>query len=203
MHNIGPAYDQGRWGACQDCAVGYIARKKYGIDCRTWLNVMSQEIHVPGIDLIQKTALVAEMFGLVSEEFFPYTKENLRTDWDKIPKEQQDWLKSKAIKAKLTCKPVTIGILDEELEKNPIVIGMPIDQKFHDYRGGILHWKLEPRHQRHITVLIGREGFPVVAPVQYIGQNEWRDWGYDDSKYRIVPAFLFRYRAEIKMYSIT
>lgn len=202
MHNLGIPYDQGQWGACQDCAVGYIARKKYGIDCRTWLNVMSQEIHVPGIDLIQKTALVAEMFGLVSEEFFPYTKENLRTDWDKIPKERQEWLKSKAIKAKLTCKPVTIGVLEEELKKNPVVIGMPIDQKFHNYRGGLLDWKLDLPHSRHITVLIGKNE-PPTGPDIYIGQNEWAGWGYDGSKYNLLPAFLNRYRAEIKMFSIT
>lgn len=202
MHNLGPAYDQGQWGACQDCAVGYIARKKYGINCRTWLNVMSQEINIPGLDLIQKVAMVAVLYGLVSEEFLPYTKENLRTDWNKIPKERQDYLKSKAIKAKLDCRPVTIGTLDAELEKNPIVIGMPIDKKFHDYRGGLLHWKLDLPHSRHITVLLGKTDPPTGADF-YTGQNEWAGWGYDDSKYDLVPAFLRRYRAEIKMYSIT
>lgn len=202
MHNLGPAYDQGQWGQCQDCAVGYIARRKYGINCRTWISVMSQEIRISGLDLIQKTAMVAEVFGLVSEEFFPYTKENLRTDWDKIPKERQDFLKSKAIKAKLTAKKVSIGVLEKELEKEPIVIGMPIDKKFHDYRSGLLDWKIDMPHSRHITVLIGKTE-PSTGPDVYTGQNEWAGWGYNDSKYDLVPAYLFRYRAEIKMYSIT
>jgi len=195
MHNLLPIYDQG-YGSCEANALGCVLRKMFGGNYRTWLHVLRQK--TTGADDIARTIAVVNTYGLVDEEHFPYTKENLQRDWNRIPKQEQDRLLSIATKVSIKSFKVRRSELSEALAKYPIVFSMPMWKPFRDYRGGLLPLAETGQYSRHAITMIGELPGP---PRQIVIQNQWPGWG-ENSLCHIPIAYINNNWADIFAYAI-